>query len=101
MGLIEDAIDEVKAERQWRETKDLGLDMPSGINEWHTTFYLTLRNDLWHGIRQVTKTVTERHYRSMVFQILLQALTDIFQYGKTYEQCQPYNDMLDFILGYH
>ena len=101
MGLIEDAISEVKAHRAWRNGKDMGLRYPTTPKAWRETFYLQLRQDIYTGVRVVTKTITIRWYRSPAHQILIQALTDIFQYGYSPTIIKPYNDLLDKLVGYH
>ena len=101
MGLIEEAITEVKTYRTWRNGKDLGLHNPVSMRAWHETFYLQLRQDIFKGIRVVTKTEPVKWKRSIIFQILMMAVTDIFQYGYSTAVIKPYNTILDDMIGYH
>ena len=101
MGLIEDAITEIKSYRAWRNGKSLGLHNPVTPKAYRETFYLQLRQDIFKGVRVMSKSEPIRWKRSIIFQILMQALTDIFQYGYSAEVIKPYNTLLDDMIGYH
>ena len=99
--LIEQAILEVQSYRIWRNTKGLGLHHPTTSKAYRETFYLQLRQDIFKGVRVVSKTPTDRFKRTIVYQILIMALTDIFQHGHLPKVVKPYNDLLDKMIGYH
>lgn len=101
MGLIEDAILEVRNAREERSKHDFGINSPSTPKAWREAFYLQLREDIYAGIRVVDKRIPDPMQRSSVNQILVQALVDIFQYGKTETSTKPYEDMLDILIGHH
>lgn len=99
--LIETAIANCKAYREQRNALNLGLQYPTSPRAYVETFYLTLREDIMRASAKTSKTVSEPLKRTYAYQILTQALIDIFQYGYTPNIVKPYNDLLDKTIGYH
>jgi len=98
LELIEDALAECKRYRAERNALNLGLQYPMSPRAWSETFYLTLREDVIRACATTVKSVENPLFRTQVYQILVQALTDIFQYGYSWAIVKPYYKLIVQVL---
>ena len=101
LNLIQKAIQYAREERL-KELSDSSKIYYGLFQEsFYGTFYLRVRQSIQKGCRKAVKLISNPLMRTVVFSVLMKALSDLFHYGYSQDIIDYYNELLDSLIGTH
>ena len=101
LNLIEKAIQYAREERLKELSDNTKIYYGLFPESFYGTFYLRVRQSIQKGCRKAVKLVSNPLMRTVVFSILMKALSNLFHYGYSKRFIDYYNELLDSMIGTH
>ena len=101
LNLIRMAIQKAKQKRLEELSDTDKIYYGLSPESFYGTFYLRVRQSIQKGCSEAVKVIPNPYMRTIVFSVLMKALSDIFHYGYSQKIVDYYNELLDALIGTH
>jgi len=101
LNLIHKAIEYARRKRLEEQSENGKIYYGLLPESFYGTFYLRVRQSIQKGCSEAVKQIPNPYMRTIVFSVLMKALSDIFHYGYSQKIVDYYNELLDALIGTH